>query len=272
MKGSYVTKILSGVFMMMLVVGLVSCGGGDDDENSPSSSDNATPTVYAILAIDDTDYSIGTSDMIDQNNLNQWLAALRENTGFPLETTTLTSSAGNLTRAALASTIASVRAKMTGNDVVIFWYSGHGGANEETGGSRWPLLAFMNNELPDFNADVIVPLKAIGAKLVIAAADCCNNFSSQAKRSPLQFVKGAAENYATLFRKQGTIVMSGAAPGEFSIGDDMNGGAFTNQFLQAFYENVASDAPDWATITTNAIRPIALEGNVQSPQLEIQIN
>lgn len=274
MAGFYRIKALNVVVIVILSVWLAGC-----NSSSPSSP-STPPTVYGILAVDDIDLmsgsgGIGPSDALDIGNITQWLNTISQNTGFPTNITVLKASDGKLTGNALAAALAEVRAKITNNDVVVFWYSGHGGANENSGGSKWPLMAFQdpsgryNYADVDFNADVIVPLKALGAKLVIAAADCCNNYSWQAKLMP--FVQASvSENYKTLFAKQGSLVMAGAARGEFSIAEN-DGGAFTNQFLSAFYANVASD-PSWQTITAMATSAIRTGSDVQHPLLELNLD
>ena len=276
-KCSIVAKILMVGLIGMLGVWLAGCSS-----DSPTDANSAQPNIYAILAIDDVDIingwgGIGTSDVVDLTNVQQWLADIQQNTGFPTNIKILKTSDGSMTGSALAAAIAGVKAKVAKNDVVLFWYSGHGLANENPGGSKWPLMAFLDPARQarytavDFNAAVIGPLKASGAKLVIAAADCCNNLLSQGKLRRL--VRATSENYATLFKQKGSLVMAGAIRGEVSYGSNAEGGQFTAQFLKTFYENVASTQPSWQTILTNATQVIVdpYDGSAQHPQGELDM-
>lgn len=251
MRNAFVGKkylyllVLCGIMMFALV----GCGDDDDNDSPTTPIDQSLPgTLHAILCIADHESDIGEAGLADMRSISNWLDQISQNTGMPLNKILLTGTGSNLTQSALTNTIAGL--SVNSNDVILFYYTGHGAANENPGGSKWPLMAFLNDELVDY-AVISEQVKAKGARFVITMADCCNNYSYQAKHTP--FVpKGGSNGFQTLFLQQrGHIVMSAASKGEFSLGG-IDGGMFTNQFLSAFYSNASSDSPSWQTIMQQA--------------------
>ena len=233
--------------MIILSVLLFAIVGCEDDggDNPTSAIDQTLPvTLHAILCIADQESDIGDAGVIDMNSINRWIDQIGQNAGIALNKIFLTGTGRNLSQSVLLSTIAAL--PVGSNDVIVFYYSGHGGANEFPGGSKWPLMLFQNDELVDYNV-ISEAIKARGARFVVTIADCCNNYSYQAKSK--SFVpKGNSANYQSLFVQQsGYIVISAASKGEFSLAGS-DGGMFTNYFLSVFYDNVSSDDPSWKTI------------------------
>lgn len=243
-KYSYLVLLLS-----IVLFALVGCGDDDDNDSPTSPIDQSLPaTLHAILCIADQEPDIGEAGVVDMRSISAWLEQISQNTGMPLNKILLTGTGRNLSQSALLNAIAGL--PVGSNDVIIFYYTGHGGANEMPGGSRWPLMVFQNYELVDY-AVISEQVKAKGARFVVTIADCCNNYSYQVKQRPLA-PKGAANSYQILFLQQrGYIVMSAASKGEFSLGG-IDGGMFTNQFLSVFYNNANTDNPNWQTIMQQA--------------------
>ena len=239
-------------FLIILTVLLfvpVGCSDDNGNDNPTSPIDQSLPaTLHAILCVADHEPDIGDAGVLDMNSISSWLDQISQNTGMPLNKVLLTGTGRNLTQSALLNAIASL--PVGSNDAIVFYYTGHGGANEMPGGSKWPLMLFQNYELVDY-AVISEQVKARGARFVVAIADCCNNYSYQFKQIPLA-PKGSANSYHTLFLQQyGYIVMSAASKGEFSLAGS-DGGMFTNHFLSMFYANVNTDSPGWKAIMQQA--------------------
>lgn len=261
------------VFYIFVFV-LTGCSDEEENGNSTSPIDQSLPaTLHAILCIADHESDIGEAGTIDMNSMNSWLNQVSQNTGMPLNLIVLKGTSRNLTQSALLNAI--VTLPVESNDVIVFYYTGHGGANEFLGGSKWPLMLFQNNELVDY-AVISEAVKAKDARFVVTIADCCNNYSFQAKPKSL-VPKGTSDGYQSLFLQQsGYIVMSAASKGEFSLAG-RDGGMFTNQFLSVFYANASTDNPGWKTIMQQASQTLgAYESTgrliIFHPQYEMDIS
>lgn len=251
-KLSQTTVVTWMAVLLVVLMGMSGCGGDDSDPTSPAITSTGA-TLHAVLCIADHEADIGAAGNVDSNNIANWLGQISQNTGMPLSTTVIRGTSGTLTRSFLMNTLNNLA--VGGDDVVVFYYSGHGGANEYAGGSRWPLLIFLDEEEVDL-AEVNTTIQARGARFVLTMADCCNNFASQAKLAPL-VPRGTHDNYSALFlSQQGHLYLSAASPGEFSLGDSEEGGMFTQQFLQSFYANVESGSASWSTIVEQATQEL----------------
>ncbi|GAK55786.1 hypothetical protein U27_02745 [Candidatus Vecturithrix granuli] len=251
MKAWYRGKRYFYLIIVLYIFVFVLAGCSEDGENGNSTSpidQNLPATLHAILCIADHESDIGEAGIVDMNSMNSWLNQISQNTSMSLNRIVLKGTSRNLSQNALLNVIATL--PVESNDVIVFYYTGHGGANEFLGGSKWPLMLFQNNELVDY-AVISEVIKAKGARFVVTIADCCNNYSFQAKSRAL-VPKGTSDGYQSLFLKQsGYIVMSAASKGEFSLAGS-DGGMFTNQFLSVFYANVSTDSPGWKTIMQQA--------------------
>ncbi len=251
MKVWYRGKRYAYLIIILHIIVFVFAGCSDDGENGNSTSpidQNLPATLHAILCIADHESDIGEAGITDMNSINNWLNQISQNTGMPLNLLILRGTSRNLSQSGLLNAIATL--PLESNDVIAFYYTGHGGANEFPGGTKWPLMLFQDNELVDYHV-ISETIKARGARFVLAIADCCNNYSYQLK--PMPFMpKGSSEGYQRLFLKQsGSIVISAASQGEFSLAGN-DGGMFTNQFLNVFYANVNTNSPSWKTIMQQA--------------------
>jgi hypothetical protein len=250
--------LLTIVFVVVaLTFALSGCSDSSDDLTTPSG----VPTLHAILAIDDTAADIGAA--VDRNSINAWLNAISQNTGLLLNTIELTGNGGNLRQSYLTAAINNL--DIGSNDVIVFYYSGHGGSDGDRNAlqSRWPVLIFLNDEEVRFD-EVQQSLRAKEARFTMVIADCCNNYPDQAKIG-LPVPRGNTDNYQTLFfQYRGYILLSASSPGEFSLGGD-DGGMFTNQFLDAFYTSAASGSPSWDSIVYDATQKVTQDLDGEPP-------
>ena len=268
------TRVVWTALLLSVLVGMFGCGGGggDDSPTSPALGSSGA-TLHAILCIADHESDIGAGTVVDMNNISALLDKISQNTGMPLNKIVITGTSGNLNSAFLTATINNLA--VGADDVVMFYYSGHGGANENAGGSRWPLMVFSESDLPDF-AQVSESIRARGPRFVLTMADCCNNYSWQAKTAPI-VPRGSQDAYSALFlTPRGHLYMSAASPGEFSLGGD-DGGMFTNQFLLHFYAQVDAGNSDWSsivqkgTVEVQNMDPDTGEVTVFHPQYDLSI-
>ena len=266
-------KIQAGLLLCFVLVSFAGCSDDNGSSSSTSPSTNGSQaTLHALICAADVDSSLGSGSVKDRDIINQWADTISQQTGMALNKLMFTESGSNLTESALMDAINSL--SVSSDDVIMFYYSGHGGANERSGGTKWPVMKFMNDALVDLY-EVNNKITSQGARLTIVLADCCNNFSNQAKVIRSNTIRGSSQGYQKLFLQQrGSILASGASQGEFSIGEDGAGGLFTKQFFESFDETVSSSNPSWNTVMQRSIRPITISDplNTQTPQCDINVS
>lgn len=142
------------------------------------------------------------------------------------------------------------------NDVVVFYYSGHG-ANLRN--DKWPTLDLLDK--PYWSSRILAKLnaKCANAKLVLFITDCCNSYinSGIVPTSSLNPVDD--NNVAKLFtgfKGKKKVIITAAKPGQSSISDPRYGAWFGISFRQAVKENTSNDSsnPTWEKVMQDARR------------------
>lgn len=134
----------------------------------------------------------------------------------------------------------------TPEDIVIFFYSGHGvHAKADAGNLPQMCLKYGGYQEKNF-----VPVRVVkevlsqrGARLNLIVTDCCNNISSSVSAKGLFADKAntsltlGSEDIKNLrklfFDKKGTVVMTSSKKGQVSLCDRRGGSFFTNVFIEA---------------------------------------
>ena len=159
------------------------------------------------------------------------------------------------------------------DDVVIFYYSGHGiGGNDP----KWPGLAVEGGFTPTHRLLEMSWVKNTlwekQPRLLLVIVDACNNFGTippphDGRKTPF-FLPSI---YPQLFlRYQGYLLASSSKRGEYSIGG-LGGGAFTNRFLRELkIEQASTQPPRWENIVSRMDgKPIIIDDeNKQHPQFD----
>jgi hypothetical protein len=235
-------------------------------QRPPVSSSSPQATLHAVIVADTNDQSIGKSVDIDRKNLEELLPSIAKNTGLTLKAQSIYGH--RLTRNTVATALNQLPVKP--NDLVIFYYSGHGGrmSNKRT---KWPSMV-IEKSLLDFDK-IIAALKRKNPRFFIAIADSCNNVLDKYSPTRDYFLgRPKQESYRQLFLNyRGNIVVSSSKPGQYSWGTSQYGGLFTRTFLGSLKRELASSNPKWQNIMQRAEKPIKVRQYVQEPQYEINI-
>jgi hypothetical protein len=171
----------------------------------------------------------------------------------------------------------------TKEDIVIFYYSGHGYSKED--GHLFPYLDLRpDKDIPitkenELNMEEIYEIiKAKSGRLNLCISDCCNwhASASNAKTTNIANTRPSpvglsVENMRALFMdpKPTSLLMTAAAKGQVSAGNSADGGIFSGQFrdaLQKFmsitYQNIS-----WQQVTENAqLQTATIAGYSLCPQ------
>lgn len=159
------------------------------------------------------------------------------------------------------------------NDVVIFYFSGHGyHTHHKT--SQWPWLSFeLYKSGLDLKwiADII---RKKNPRFSLVMADCCNNFAEQGYMAEtknicikLTMSSPVYQGYHHLFlNAKGHITICSSAIGQFSYGSQ-RGGLYTQCFLASLNQEISQETPSWAALLR---RVCSYMGHIQKPLYEFQ--
>lgn len=220
-------------------------------------------TLHMLIVADTADASIGSSTLADLQNMQNKAREIASNSGMKLNMKVLKSPEFNGT-----TTLAAVQAINPGpNDTVFFYYSGHGYRTRESK-TKWPNM-YVKKPQPGLEfSKVLEILDQKNPRLVIALGDLCNSFSDQSERSAnlRAFAELQPSNYKKLFVEfSGRVYASGSKPGQYSFAME-DGGAFTNQWLQALGTELRADEPSWKRLMAVATKPIRIGSPDQATQ------
>ena len=220
-------------------------------------------TLHMLIVADTADASIGSSTLADLQNMQNKAREIASNSGMKLNMKVLKSPEFNGT-----TTLAAVQAINPGpNDTVFFYYSGHGYRTRESK-TKWPNM-YVKKPQPGLEfSKVLEILDQKNPRLVIALGDLCNSFSDQSERSAnlRAFAELQPSNYRKLFVEfSGRVYASGSKPGQYSFAME-DGGAFTNQWLQALGTELRAEEPSWKRLMAVATKPIRIGSPDQATQ------
>lgn len=216
--------------------------------------------VHAVLMGDTLDAGIGAGATQNIGSFAKLIETIGSAIGSPTNVKQITGNdfnCDNLT-AALSSL------NTTSDDMVVFYYSGHG-YREDGQQSRFPKLWChgappVNPLLERIALDLRSP--ANFPRMVWAVADACNATGADISTltSGLSPDKEAA--YRKLFRQtKGTMIMSGADMHQFSWYFP-NGGQFTKNLLDVMAQEIKRGSnASWASMTPKAMMPFETRYN-----------
>lgn len=233
--------------------------------------------IHAIIVCDTLAENIGDSVEEDLKIVHRELVKISNNTNLALREKQFLGE--NVNEEIL---IYLENSTFQSDDVVVFFFSGHGYRTDTKYENRWPNLFFTPTKIGvDF--DLIVKImEEKKPRLIISIADCCNNIipdeSAPTTISKREFYLGVSmnfvkRNYEELFLNQsGSIIMSSSRPGELSWGTRY-GGLFTLTFFKSLNkELLSSQSPDWTVLLDRASIQIAKKQSLnQTPQYEVNL-
>lgn len=151
------------------------------------------------------------------------------------------------------------------NDIVIFYYSGHGYSIEQNTTQQYPQFDLRESRFDDIlvatlNAsDVMDKIKAKNARLNLVLSDCCNSSLGMLKPEGKTFALTAKSLlswdktycYNLFMNSKGSIIATAAKKGQFAYGNTDVGGYFTSNFVTAmekYLSKFQTSTPTWEQI------------------------
>jgi len=165
----------------------------------------------------------------------------------------------------------------TEEDVIVFYYSGHGFRFLDEDQNPWPQFYFsFPNEAASF-IDVKAVLDSKPCKTLLIVTDCCNNFINSKRASKYQFLskgrifsKSEKRNLELLFLEGNKkIYVTAARQGSFAY-CNQRGGLYTRSFFKAFKQEITKAIfPSWDNILRKSKEYVGKFENAQTPYYEI---
>lgn len=224
--------------------------------------------MHAILAVDTGDDNIGESVAQDLEVVGSALEVVAKVTGLALKRHVYES--GDFTVENVKSAVEDVRPRP--DDVLIFYYSGHG-YRTPSKQSRWPYLQFPSDHALDFG-EIADALLEKGARMTVSLVDACNNVLDvrlRAERLGEGKVSEARGIRALFLQSKGYVTAASSIPGEPSYGT-RDGGLFTQSWIDALATEAGRGDPSWHSMMRNAAgRRLSAGNDSQQPFFEMDV-
>lgn len=231
---------------------------------------NELPAVdlHAVIVVD-TIGDLRTFTRPDLDNIRTEVRTIAATTGLHLKEKILAD--GLFEQKAVVDCIRDLKVKS--QDVVLFYFSGHG-YRTRVKDTCWPFLYFgCRHQTIDLNYIANV-LRSKHPRFALVIADCCNNYIEERDLSPDNETVSASfsweaisdQGYRRLFlESKGLVIVAGCREGEYSYGCH-RGGFFTNYFLMSLNRELSSPRPGWDNLLKRTSYYI---GNLQTPRYMI---
>jgi hypothetical protein len=246
----------------------------NNNTNNSTTTNNTNSSIYGnqpvkihlILVANTLISDIGTSTMVDLNNMVSEVTGISEVLGVEMNKILFTDK--QFTKKNVENFMFGFKPGL--NDVVIFMYSGHGYRySNQT--EKYPQLDMRYSEYQPMDDAATMNLKQVfdelikkGARLNIVLGDCCNSDVGFSKSVGSSFMNSRSSVDPDLnklkqlfFQTDGDIIAAGASKGEYSWCTMNNGGFFTASFIAALREEISKfktdDAPDWGDVMSHTV-------------------
>ncbi len=237
----------------------------NNNNNNNNNSNNNTDgkvTLHLVIVANTAISDIGPSCEFDKKRVISEMESVSDALGMTLKQYIVDGK--DLSKENVTNTLNGLSPAT--NDVVMFFYTGHGFRwSNQT--DQYSNMDFRYNPYTQISTETCMTVTEVsniiaskGARLNISLADCCNSDIGVNAKSSEKFLASRSDpNYdekklATLFLKaKGTILSCAASPGEVSWCNESDGGFFMFSFFQAFHEEVGylSNEPTWDDIMSN---------------------
>jgi hypothetical protein len=203
------------------------------------TNDEKTVTLHLLIVANTNDPDIGTTCMLDKERTLKTFSDLAEFMGIKLDAKTIFGDTYN--KQNVDDAVNSLQA--TKNDIVVFYYSGHGFSKNDQ--HLYPYMELRSKSFQglDENSinieDVYSRMRQKGAKVTLVISDCCNTLpetppaiSGEVALTRSSSLGWNLNNCMQLFLPPApvAILMTAAAKGEMSAGNNSYGGFFTSNF------------------------------------------
>lgn len=227
-----------------------------------TARNNIKPVLHLISLINTGDNDIKENCTRDGQKISSYMKRVAASLEIPLNEIKLIGSDFNL-NALRAAFNNKVRPKVKKDDIIVFFYSGHGFDWKGEKESAFPRIALYYNPQPSWDhigakslnmEEVYQEIVGMGARLNMVLSDCCNTIVN-IRRSEIKDTLGTVKslpNYdmnkrktmALFLQTQASLLISAAEKGQAAICTDIDDGFFTTSFLKTIGMELKSAGPD----------------------------
>jgi len=235
-----------------------------ETETRGLTAQEKTTQLFLVLVANTDDRSIGNTCEIDRKNTLETFQEISEFLDIKFLPTVIAGK--DFSKVNVENAVMNI--KPNKNDIVIFYYSGHG-FNELEGNRKFPFLDLRNKVSQKYGApftmnieDIFFNIKSKGARLNLVLSDCCNNDPSQSSNISTDIASTRSSSIGwdkkkcmNLFLNQKlSILMTAASKGELSAGNSNFGGIFTFNLRESIEKFIApfSLDTDWNNLILSA--------------------
>lgn len=232
-------------------------------------------TLHAILMADENDAKIGQSCRKDLKIMSENMQQISNGIGYQLNLVQL--SGLNFTALSLREAIQKLQ--VSPQDLVFFYYSGHG-YNIPDNASNYPYLNVINYTQAPISLDEIEQLiQAKKPRLCITLGDCCNKVMEDAKSSrgiakPRTKEANSTDQVKVILQQlfltpSGSIKISSSKKGQYSWTMGANGSAYSFAFESAFEDCLLNtQQAQWETLLKDTQQRLSIF-QLAPPQISI---
>jgi Caspase domain len=245
-----------------------------DTKPTPVSNNKTTPAttpattaakIHLILVANTDDLRIGSSVKKDVNTMYSEIKDVSTFLKLPLNYVEISGS-----KFGKANVEAAINDLKPGtNDIVIFYYSGHGYSNDQQAGKNYPQFDLRQSRFEDILvatlnvADVYEKIKSKNARLNLIFSDCCNSSLGTLKPEGKNFAQTAKSLlswdfsycYNLFMKTKGSILATAAKKGQNAYGNTDVGGYFTSNLITSMEKYLSKfqvSNPSWEKIIEEA--------------------
>ncbi len=233
--------------------------------NSVNVENNSGTTLHFIMTANTLIADIGTTVKIDVHNTLSEFGGISSALGMQFNPIVLSDQ--HFDKANLTTTLESLRPSP--NDVVIFWYSGHGFRFDDQA-EIFPQMDLRYNEYQPSGYDKVMNINDVynqiiqkGARLNIVVGDCCNSYIGVKQKAGTSILASRSSVNADInkleklfLESSGGIIAAGCDSGESSYGNNQDGGFYTSSFISALRAETSrlhnDDVPRWEDVLDHA--------------------
>jgi len=221
------------------------------------TSDEKATTLHVVIVANTNDPDIGTTCMLDKDRTLKIFSDLAEFMGIKLDAKTIFGNDYN--KQNVQDAVALLKAAP--QDIVIFYYSGHGFSKNDQ--YQYPYLELRSKSFQGLNEnsinieEIYNLIKQKGAKVSLVISDCCNTLpetpaavSGEVALTRSSSLGWSLNNCLKLFLPPApvAVLMTAAKKGEMSAGNNSYGGFFTFNFRTSLL-NYLSPTHEFAGIS-----------------------
>ncbi len=237
----------------------------NNNNNNTNTNAGGKPKLHLLLAVNSEIPDIGQSCATDQRTMEREFRDIAKALNINMEKYEVNGE--KFTKQNLEKTLNAF--KPAPNDIVVFYYSGHGFRwSDQT--DKYPQLDFRYSSYTRLDENTTVALSDVyntlnkkGARLNLILSDCCNSDVGRNQMTSTNFMGARAfqgaevQKLRDLFlNNKGNVMITGSSPGEYSW-CNASGGFMTLSFVQALKEEIgymSNEAPSWYDIVTNTTK------------------